>query len=53
VIATGTARGSASYDRMNQVFANVRARIDAENRAAVAAADNIRLRVAAAVARGV
>jgi LPS-assembly lipoprotein len=53
VIATGTARGSASYDRMNQVFANVRARVDAENRAAVAAADNIRLRVAAAVARGV
>ena len=53
VIAKGTARGSASYDRMNQVFANVRARVDAENRAAVAAADNIRIRVAAAVARGV
>lgn len=44
-------RGMASYDRSNQSFANVRARIDAENRAAQVAADDIQLRIAAALAR--
>ncbi|MCX5494801.1 LPS assembly lipoprotein LptE [Kaistia dalseonensis] len=39
-------RGVASYDRSNQNFANVRARLDAENRAALAAAEEIQLRLA-------
>ena len=43
--------GSASYDRSNQNFANVRARIDAENRAAQAVADEIALRLSLAIAR--
>jgi len=43
--------GRASYDRSNQNFANVRARIDAENRAAQAVADEIQLRLAIAIAQ--
>jgi LPS-assembly lipoprotein len=49
----GTSRGNASYNRVNQIFANVRARKDAEEKAAGVAADDIRIRVAAASARGV
>jgi LPS-assembly lipoprotein len=48
-----TRRASASYDRVNQVYANVRARRDAENRAAASVANDIRIRLAAAAARGV
>lgn len=51
-IARGTARASASYTRLNQGFANNRARVDAETRAAVAAAEDIRLRVASILAGG-
>jgi LPS-assembly lipoprotein len=51
ILIRNTSRGTASYDRVNQVFANVRAKIDAENRAAAVAADDIRLRLAAAAAR--
>jgi len=51
ILVRNTSRGTASFDRVNQDFANVRARIDAENRAAAVAADDIRLRLAAAVAR--
>ena len=51
ILVRNTSRGTASYDRVNQDFANVRARIDAENRAAAVAADDIRLHLAAAVAR--
>jgi LPS-assembly lipoprotein len=51
-IARGSARASASYTQLNQAFANDRARLDAENRAAVAAADDIRLRVATVLAGG-
>lgn len=46
-----TARASASYSRTNQAFANSRAKIDAENRAAATVADEITIRVAAAAAK--
>jgi LPS-assembly lipoprotein len=46
-IARGTARASANYTQLNQAFANDRARRDAETRAALSAADDIRLRIAA------
>lgn len=50
IVARGTARGIASYDETNQAFANSRARIDAENRAAKSAAEDVRLQIAAALA---
>jgi LPS-assembly lipoprotein len=53
IVLRATSRGTASYTRVNQIFANVRARKDAEETAARAAADDIRIRVAAAAARGV
>jgi len=52
IVIRETARGTASYDRSNQNFANIRARLDAENRAAAQAADEVRIRVAAATAVG-
>jgi LPS-assembly lipoprotein len=52
IILRETARGTASYDRSNQNFANIRAKLDAENRAAAQAADEVRIRVAAATAVG-
>ena len=52
IIFRSTSRASAAYDRVNQVYANVRAKLDAENRAASIVADDIRIRVAAAAARG-
>lgn len=53
VVLRETRRASASYDRVNQVFSNVRARRDAENRAAEAVANDIRIRLAAAAAQGI
>ena len=52
VVLRQTARGTASYDQYSQNFANIRARRDAENRAAAQAADEIRIRVAAATMAG-
>ena len=52
IVLRATERGSATYDRVNQVFANTRAKLDAENRAAVAAADAIHVRLAAAAVDG-
>jgi LPS-assembly lipoprotein len=49
IVARGVARGVAAYDRSNQAFANTRARLDAEDRAAISAADQIRLRLSAAL----
>lgn len=46
-LASGTVLAVASYVRVVSEFANVRAKIDAENRAAVSAADDIKIRVAA------
>lgn len=51
VILRSTSTGVASYDRSNQNFANVRARIDAENRAAQAVADQLQLRLSIALAK--
>jgi LPS-assembly lipoprotein len=52
IVLRETVRGTASYDRYSQNFANIRAKRDAENRAAAQAADEIRIRVAAATAVG-
>lgn len=49
-IATGTAMVAASYDRTSQRFANIRAARDAEIRDAQALADQIRIRIADALA---
>jgi LPS-assembly lipoprotein len=53
VVLRRTVRSSASYDRVNQVFANVRAKLDAENRAAALAADEIHIALAGAAAKGI
>ncbi len=50
-ILRSASNGVASYDRSNQNFANVRARIDAEDRAAQAVADQLQLRLAIALAK--
>jgi LPS-assembly lipoprotein len=52
IVQRATSRGTASYDRNNQVFSNVRAKIDAEDRAAAIVADDIRIRLAALAAKG-
>ena len=52
IVLRGTSRGIASFDRVSQIYANTRARLDAENRAAALAADDIRIRLAAAAAKG-
>jgi LPS-assembly lipoprotein len=52
ILLRATTRQSASYDRVNQVFANTRAKLDAEDRAAVLAADDIHLALATAAATG-
>lgn len=52
ILLRETVRGTASYDETNQGFANVRAKLDAENRAAEQAADHLRTRLASAVATG-
>lgn len=53
IVLRGTSRGIASFDRTSQIYANTRAKIDAENRAASDAATDIRIRLAAAAAKGV
>ena len=53
IVLRGTSRGIASFDRISQVYANTRAKLDAENRAAVQAATDIRIRLAAAAANGI
>jgi len=50
-IVRSSSNGIASYNRSNQNFANVRARIDAEDRAAMAVAEQIQLRLAIALAK--
>jgi LPS-assembly lipoprotein len=52
IIQRATARGTASYDRNSQAFSNIRARIDAEDRAAAVVADDIGIRIAALAAKG-
>ena len=52
IILRSTSRANASYDRVNQAYANTRARLDAKNRAAALVADDIRIHLAAAAAKG-
>lgn len=52
VVLRDTSRGTASYNRTMQEYANRRAELDAEDRAAAVAAEDIRLRLAAAAAKG-
>lgn len=52
IVTRGTVRGTASFDRTTQIYANTRAQRDAENRAAGLAADDIRVRLASAATRG-
>lgn len=47
VLHGGTASARAPYDRSAQIFANERARLDAENRAARTVADQVKTRIAA------
>jgi LPS-assembly lipoprotein len=51
-VAAGTALAETSYNRFTSEFANIRAQRDAENRAAVELAEQIRNQVAAALASG-
>lgn len=52
IVVRGTARGTASFDRVTQIYANTRAQLDAENRAAGLAADKIRVRLSTEAAKG-
>lgn len=47
VVLTGGSTSRAPYERVETIFSNVRARIDAENRAARTIADSIKIRLAA------
>jgi LPS-assembly lipoprotein len=50
VLYEGTAISRASYNRFQEIFANVRARYDAENRAARTVSESIKTQVAAFLA---
>jgi LPS-assembly lipoprotein len=52
VLITGTASANASWNYVNQIYANTRAKLDAENRAAEQVGNQIATRVAAAIAAG-
>jgi LPS-assembly lipoprotein len=46
VVLTGTSYGRAGFERFQSIYSNVRARDDAENRAARTVADDLKTRVA-------
>jgi LPS-assembly lipoprotein len=50
VVLVGTAVSRAPYNRFQEIFANVRARYDAENRAAQTVAESIKTRIASYLA---
>ena len=50
IVLQGKGISRAPYNRFQEIFANVRARYDAENRAARTIADSIRTQVAAFLA---
>ena len=50
VLLVGSAISRAPYNRFQEIFANVRARKDAENRAASTVAESIKTRIAAYLA---
>ncbi len=47
VVFKGRSTARAAFDRFDPIFANIRARVDAENRAADSVAEGIRTRIAA------
>lgn len=47
VVLEGKATSRAAYERFETIFSNVRARVDAENRAARTVAESIKVRIAA------
>lgn len=47
VVLQGNSVGRAPFDRVDSIYANVRARLDAENRAADTVAEGIKTRIAA------
>lgn len=49
VVFQGASHGRAGFERFQQIYSNVRAREDAENRAAQTVADDIKTRLAAAL----
>src|SRR6476646_5229706 len=51
VVLEGKATSRAAYERFETIFSNVRARVDAENRAARTVADTIRVRIAAYISQ--
>ncbi|MGD9866711.1 MAG: LPS assembly lipoprotein LptE [Hyphomicrobiales bacterium] len=51
VVVDGASHARAAYDRYDPIFSNIRARVDAENRAARDIAENIRTRLAAYLSR--
>lgn len=51
IVVDGMSHSRAPFDRYEPIFANVRARFDAENRAARDVAENIRTRLAAYLSR--
>ncbi len=53
VMLSGKSIGRAAYDNLDSTFADIRARRDAENRAARAVADDIQTRIAMALSRDV
>jgi len=53
VVASGKSVGRAAYDNLDSTFADIRARRDAENRAARTVADDIQTRVAMTLSREV
>jgi LPS-assembly lipoprotein len=52
VVFQGNSHGRAEFERFRQIYANVRAREDAENRAARTISDDIKTRLAAALSSG-
>lgn len=51
IVLEGKSAARAAFDRFDPIFANIRAKVDAENRAASTVADGIRTRVAAYLSR--
>lgn len=52
ILFQGASHGRAGFERFKQIYSNVRAREDAENRAALTVADDIKTRLAATLSRG-
>jgi len=53
ILLSGTSFGRAAFDKLDSTFADLRARRDAENRAARTVAEDIQTRIAAALSREV